>query len=195
MGPGSRSRAIALLATGTLVVHQLRFMLAFGGDAHRRLAHEGHGYLAVVLPLVGVGLALVCAHFAVLLMRERGSGRAIPRGRFPTAWAASSATLLVAYATQEGVEGTLVAGHPAGVAGIFGSGGWIAIPLCVVVGVLVALVLRGANAALALVGARDRIHVRRAPARRRTFAAPDVAPRNPLARHLSGRAPPVPAIV
>jgi hypothetical protein len=195
MGPGSRARAIALLATGMLVVHQLRFMLAFGGDAHRHLEHGGHAYLGFVLPIVGVALALTCAHFALLLGRSRRAHRAPTPPRFPTTWAAASATLVLAYATQEGVEGTLALGHPAGLAGIFGSGGWIAVPVSLLVGAAVALLLHGAGVVLALAGRRCAGHSRRrSDPRRRPELRVIAAPRNPLACHLSGRAPPLPAL-
>jgi hypothetical protein len=190
MGPGSRARAIALLATGMLVVHQLRFVLAFGSDAGQHLSQEGHAYLGFVLPFVGVGLALAFAHFALLLARAH---RAVPQapGLLAT-WALAASTLLVAYAAQEGVEGTLALGHPAGVAGIFGAGGWIAVPLCVVVGAAVALLLRGASVALARAAERGRARAsRRVFGRRRLPLSPGPAPADPLASHLSGRAPPL----
>jgi hypothetical protein len=191
MGPGSRSRAIALLATGMLVVHQLRFMLAFGGEAHHHLARSGHAYLGFVLPFVGVVLAIACAQFALLIARARGSQGATPAPRFPVTWAAASATLLLAYATQEGVEGTLAHGHPAGIAGIFGSGGWVAVPLSMAIGAVVALLLHGASVVLAHAARRAPRHIprRRAP-RPRPRQRVAASPRNPLARHLSGRAPP-----
>jgi hypothetical protein len=192
MGPGSRARAIALLATGMLAVHQLRFVLAFGGDAGQHLSQEGHAYLGFVLPFVGVGLALAFAHFALLVARSRGASRVPAAPSLPLTWAAATATLLIAYATQEGVEGTLALGHPAGIAGIFGAGGWIAVPLSVVVGAVVALLHHGAGVALARVAARRRPRVATRPARRRRLPLhPERAPVNPLARHLSGRAPPV----
>jgi hypothetical protein len=191
MGPGSRARAIALLATGMLVVHQLRFMLAYGGNAGPHLAQSGHAYLGFVLPFVGVVLALACAHFAVLVARRREPRFVVPRPSLLATWVAASATLLLAYATQEGVEGTLALGHPAGIAGIFGAGGWIAVPLSVAVGAVVALLLHGAGVALAHAAARSRPRPARTPApRRRLPLLPEIKVGDPLARHLSGRAPP-----
>jgi hypothetical protein len=194
MGPGSRARAIALLATGMLVVHQLRFMLAFGGDAGHHLAESGHQYLGFVLPFVGVGLALACAHFAMVIARRGQPGGTLTPPSLRTTWIAASATILLAYATQEGVEGTLALGHPAGVAGIFGAGGWIAVPLSLAVGAAVALLLRGATVAIARAAARSRLRPSRLPVRpRRLPLLPEIPAGDPLARHLSGRAPPVPA--
>jgi hypothetical protein len=174
-----------------LVVHQLRFMLAFGHDAGQHLAQGGHAYLGFVLPFVGVALALACAHFALLIARS-GRNRRVPAPPgFGATWAAASATLLLAYATQEGVEGTLALGHPAGIAGIFGAGGWIAIPLSVVVGAVVALLLRGATLALARVAAAPPRAGRQPARRRRLPLRPELSPADPLACQLSGRAPPL----
>ena len=48
-----RARALALVPMGTLVVHELRYLIAFGSHADRELARQGHAYL------VWAGLAAV----------------------------------------------------------------------------------------------------------------------------------------
>src|SRR5215218_3807227 len=49
---GLTLRAMALLAPGTLAVHELRYLAAYGGDAQPSLDHQGHAYLAALTPLV-----------------------------------------------------------------------------------------------------------------------------------------------
>ena len=62
-------------------------------------------------------------------------------------WGVSAAALLAIFA-QELAEGWLAANHPAGWAAVVAHGGWLAAPLSVGVGLLVALAHRGAAAAL-----------------------------------------------
>jgi hypothetical protein len=111
------------------------------------------------------------------------------------AWAAASAGLIALYCLQESVEGLLERGHPAGLAGVFGGGGWLAIPLAIVIGLVIALALRGADAALEL--------ARRPSPRPQRRALPTVSVRpaawagpvrNVAARHLAGRGPPLASV-
>lgn len=98
------------------------------------------------------------------------------------------------YCGQELLEGFLAAGHPAGLAGILGHGGWIAAPVAVSVGGALAAALRLADTAVALTERRSRS--RRAVAR---ATAVTVRPRaryerdwrlEPHAGVVAGRAPP-----
>jgi len=66
-GGGRTLRALALLAPGALAVHELRYLVAYGGDAQRTLDHEGHHYLAALTPLVSLLLAATLAHLLVRL--------------------------------------------------------------------------------------------------------------------------------
>jgi len=144
---GSRLRNIASFSAAAFAVHELRYLFAFGGDAGEVLVSQGHAYLQIVCALVG--LLVVCAAVQLLALtagRDRltpGDPRGV-RGR----WASASVALVVIFALQEFVEGSLAAGHPAGVMGVFGGGGWLAIPLAVVFGLIVAVVLREAEAVL-----------------------------------------------
>src|SRR5512139_3019868 len=126
-------RAGALLAAGSLAVHELRFMAGYGGDG----AVSGHGYLAWLAPLIALMLA---AGFGVWLAhigrRDAGRGASLT-------WLGASVALLATYAVQETVEGLRAADHP----GLLAHGGWIAAPIALAVGGLVALLLRGARAA------------------------------------------------
>jgi hypothetical protein len=136
-------RLAALLAVASFGVHQLRFVLAYGSGASRQLAHQGHAYLSVLAPLLVGVLMLAVAEFAGGLTRRR-SDRIVP-GVGRLTWVASL-SLLCVYCLQELVEGMAASGHPDGLGGIFGGGGWIAIPLAVAAGIFVALLMRGAAA-------------------------------------------------
>jgi hypothetical protein len=185
-------RATALVATGWWTVHQLRYLLAYGSDTGRALAHQGHAYLAPAAPALSALLALAAAR---LLVRAASA----PPGRSPRAqrliavWPACAATLLGLYVAQESVEGALAAGHPAGAAGIFGHGGWIAVPLAIVIGVAIAAALRVSER----LEARPPVVLARLsrtlPRPRATIVLPAVhfaIARPALARPGAGRAPP-----
>jgi len=187
-----RLRAGALLLGAAFALHQLRFLLAYHGAATHELARQGHDYLGLLLPLVPAALVLAALNLAGALgAARRGSAAECPPPRGRTLWAAASATLLALYTAQESLEGLMATGHPAGLQGVFGRGGWIAVPLALLLGLLVALLLRGAAAAVARVAARAHARApRRLP---RSLPRPPRAwrPRlGPLARHLAGRGPP-----
>ena len=178
-----------LLGTGSLVVHETRYLLASGhGTGH---GASGHGYLTVLIPLVGLLLAAAAAHFTWSLATRRPE--LLQVGRRRTAGFFASA-LLAIYVGQESVEGILAHGHPGGPAGVFGAGGWVAVPLCGIVGAALSLMTRGlrriADAALELRPTRLLPWPDHAPAR----PAPDRrlgAPGTPLARLGAERAPPL----
>ena len=91
------------------------------------------------------------------------------------------------FVLQETLEGLFATGHPGGAAGVFGHGGWWAIPLALAVGLLLALVLRVADR---FARATSRPPVLRGVA---TLLFPDaVGPlrARPLATAAAGRAPP-----
>jgi hypothetical protein len=189
-----RVRVAALLAAGALAVHQLRYVIAYGHESGPALGEQGHAYLAVVAPAVALLMGLAAAAFVVCLLDARGARVARAEASGPLRlWLLSSVSLLLTYAVQEWVEGQLEPGHPAGVAAVFGHGGWTAALLAIAVGGLVALLARGAAAAIERV-ARDRgRRVRRVlPPVPRFTHAHRVAP-DPLACHLAGRGPPLPA--
>jgi hypothetical protein len=172
----------ALMGAGTFGVHQLRFALS---DDHARAAY-GHGYLSALAPLLA---ALLLVAFAAGLARvARGAVEAAPR--FRRVWAGASAGLVAAYCTQESIEGLLTHGHATG---MFEHGGWVAVPLALVVGLGIALVTRGAAAASMLIAARAPWAA--APARGPLVEAllPPWAPRETgaAARHLAARGPPL----
>jgi hypothetical protein len=104
-----------------------------------------------------------------------------------------AASLLVLYSCQELLEGMLSNGHPEGFDGVFGDGGWWAVPLSLICGLTIAAALRGARAAIRWVVSRRRrpraSHERPAAAPRpRRLALPRLVP---LAGAAAGRAPPL----
>jgi len=187
-----KGRTAALLAAGALAVHELRYLAGYGERADAASLARGHEYLSVAAPLVAAVLAAACGRFATVLLLARRSGRTESRPpRLGVAWAAASSILVAAYVGQEALEVLLHPGHPGGLAGVFGAGGWTGPLFALAVGAVVALVLHGANRAIARVGRRRRARPRSRPPRRggrvrRAFAFASA----PLARHLAGRAPP-----
>jgi hypothetical protein len=175
-----RLRRAALLSSGAWAVHELRFALApvHGGDG------PGHSYLHAALPLLTALLALAVAGFAARLAAPR-AGEA-PR-RLRSDWLTSAVVLLGAFTAQEGIESAL---SPHGA--IFAAGGWLALPLALVVGLLVALCLRGACAAVTAAASRPSRLRPPAPAGAvLAFPLPALRPRSSAPpRHLAARPPP-----
>jgi hypothetical protein len=183
------------MALGALGVHDLRYLLAYHGRAGEELSLQGHAYLRLVTPLVAGFLVLAMVAFAARLARAfadgRAEGRALPGTR--RVWMIASSLLVAVYCSQEWTEGVLAHGHPGGLGAPFGNGGWLALPLAVVIGLLIALALRGAAAAIAVAARRraalplgERSELL-SPVARSVWSAPHDAP---LARRLSPRAPP-----
>jgi hypothetical protein len=156
----ARLRFAGLLAAGSLAVHQLRYAAGYGSHSSRALAEQGHGYLgdAGVVAALLLALALGCSLGA--LVRARRADAHQPRLR--SLWLAAAGALSAIYVTQELIEGTLAQGHPAGVTGVVGNGGWLAFVIAAAVGALIALAMRGAEAALARPPARNVPPVREA---------------------------------
>jgi len=188
-----RIRAAALISVGALAVHDLRYLLAYRGGAAEELSLTGHGYLGDVTPLATGALALAIAAFAWRLLNPH-----VEESRLPSTsrmWAFLSGVLITIYACQEWVEGQLSSGHAAGLAGIFGGGGWLAVPLALAMALVIALLLRGAEAAIAHAAPRAASWLRPRPLL--TLSAPSVwCPRagDALARRLAPRGPPVASV-
>ena len=188
-------RAGTLLAAGAYGLHQLRYLLAYGSDSHHELASQGHAYLTFVAPLLAV---LVVLSVLELVLRIAGARTEVghPRApRFRVLWSAAAAALLGSYSAQELVEGAVSRGHAAGLAGVFAHGGWVAIPLAIVLGLFVALLLRGAARVLELASeAQLRIAPPQPflPIRRSRRACAEAG--SVLARHIGGRGPPLPSV-
>ena len=109
-------------------------------------------------------------------------------------WLACSAGLVAIFTCQEFLEGLFATGHPAGLVGIFGFGGWWAIPAALCIGLVLAAVFHGARWVLREVA--DRYARTRVVGSRRLVLVsrpPDVlvARLAPLAGGWSGRGPPL----
>ena len=80
-------------------------------------------------------MALLLALTRLLLGVASSGGSGL---RLRRLWPLASAGLLAIFTAQELVEGLRNGGHPAGVHGVVGHGGWIAVPLAIVLAGLVA---------------------------------------------------------
>jgi hypothetical protein len=187
-------RLVAILAVGAFALHQLRYLLAFGGSPSAELAEHGHGYLADLLAPLAV---LVLAASLATLVRgtEGASTTGASLGRRIAIFAVG---LLVIYAGQEALEAILTGGDPVGIATAVAGGGWVALPLALGIGALAALLLSALEAAehAIAVAHQERPIRSRAPAvRGRALPARRLSlPSVPLAFGLARRPPPpVPA--
>jgi len=186
-----RLRAAALLSGGVLAVHQLRYLLAYGHESHQALRDQGHAYLALLLPLVILALTLCAGSVVAALVLGPRRPCELTRPNWRRLWVSSSGLLSLAYVVQECLEGALEPGHTVGLAVLAAHGGWIALPLVVLIGLAITLALVGAATAVARVAARAHL----LPPRRGLLACrpPHVAPALRLesfARFLVGRGPP-----
>jgi hypothetical protein len=158
-------RAVALLSVGAIALHQLRFAFGYGQSATEALALQGHSYIPFAEALIVVACAAAFLWFVgSLALAHRGAPIDSSGPPFGRLWACATAALFAVYTVQEGFEGQFSAGHPAGLVGIFGHGGWIVFPLALTIGALVALVLEGARRVIVFVSSRARLP--RAPRRR-----------------------------
>jgi uncharacterized membrane protein YidH (DUF202 family) len=185
-------RTAALLPAGALAVHQLRYLLAYGDGAQHALQRSGHGYLSVVELLIGLVLALALGGLLRRIAQARLAERQLG---FRALALACSVALLTIYAGQELLEGLLAPGHGCGLAGVFGAGGWLAVPLALVGGAGMALVLRTADEAVEAAAQAVRLPaglpwLRSAPVGVLIGGKSSTLTTSPLARHPAGRGPP-----
>jgi hypothetical protein len=186
-------RTVSLLAAGSVLVHELRYVAGYGSNAGEALAEQGHSYMPWLEALASVLIAALAARFALALF-QASRGRLPERRppRFKRLWLASSLALAAIYTTQEGFEGTFAPGHPAGLVGVYGHGGWTALLFAALVGALLAAVTKLAWQAVEIVSGRSARFAR-------PVAGPPLSPVPPivlgrrldaLAWNLAGRAPP-----
>jgi hypothetical protein len=185
----------AVVPIAAFAVHQLRYLLAFGSGASAELQRQGHNYLHSVVPWLVMALGLAVGAFLSSLGRAMSGRTSLPRYGLSLLglWVACSTALIAIYTCQEFLEGLVATGHPAGLVGIVGYGGWWAIPAALCVGLVLAALFHGAGWLLHEVAAR---HARRtlpagersAPVRRPpSLVLPRLAP---LALGGCGRGPP-----
>lgn len=186
-----------MLPAGVLGVHELRYLLAYGAHAGRALTDHGDSYVGTANLLAGVLLVLPAAALAVGVIgarRGRAAGRPAALGPWQT-WLAWTTLLIVGFCATEAVEMVFESAHPDGLAGVFGGGGWWALPAAVAVAALFTLITRGARALVRRVAARQSGGDRWGPAPTslsstrpvRLGRTPGLAP---LADRAAGRAPP-----
>jgi hypothetical protein len=200
--PVQRGRAIrrfapaALTPAAALAVHQLRYWLAYGNGAAAELQRQGHSYLHSVVPWAVLLLALGAGGFLLNLGRTLGGRCSLPRYTlsFTALWLLCSVCLVTIYCAQELLEGLFAAGHPGGLVGVFGYGGWWSVPAAVAVGLVLSAAFHGARQVLRVAAercARTATPAARLPKvvwARRDPIRPALAP---LANGCSGRGPPI----
>lgn len=190
MRPGTPTvRLAAVIATAALVLHELRYLVGFGGHAGDALAARGHDYLPLAGGLACLLLALAAAQLLAALDRARKTAHTERTPGFLRLWPALAIVLLVVYSGQEVLEAALSHGQDLGPATVLADGGWSALPLAVALGAAAALLLRGAGRAVrrAAPGWRGS-----APGAASPRTTPARVPVCVLALHLAGRAPPAP---
>lgn len=187
-----RMRALLAVLTGGLVVHELRYRLP-GVNADQ----AAHGYLPWLQIAVATLVVAAAVEFVVRLRRIIGS-RVESAGEPPPArvlWPVVTAALVFLVGGQEAVELRWLGAHGHHGEDLLGAlvshGGWLILPLSVVVGGVCALLLRGA-AALARALQAVPLALRRSAAPARVSAAVGWRPvGDVLARSLAGRGPPL----
>jgi len=148
-------RLVSLLAAGSIFVHELRYLAAYGGSAGEALAEQGHSYTPLLEAMVALLVLVALARFALNLSHAHNG--VVGEERPPTflrSWASASVALAGLYTLQEGFEGAFAPGHPSGLIGVFGHGGWTALIFSLLVGAVIALLTRLAHEAIELVAAR-----------------------------------------
>lgn len=186
---------VALVPAAAFAVHQLRYVLAFGSHAGVELQRQGHAYLHSVVPWIVLTCGLAAGGFLRALGRAWG-GECSP-ARYAVSltglWLTCSVCLLTIYVGQELLEGLLATGHPAGLAGVFGYGGWWSIPAAACIGLVLAAIFHSARWVLRQVALRCGRPPDRGPAPNGSSVRACnvfVARLAPLADGWSGRGPP-----
>jgi hypothetical protein len=189
-----RLAPLALMPAGAFAVHQLRYWLAFNGLAGVELQRQGHAYLHSLVPWIVLLVAMIAGLFLRALGRAFGGRGSVSRFTisFAGLWLISVACLVAIYVCQELLEGLFATGHPAGLAGVLGYGGWWSIPAALAVGLVLASTFHGAHWVLHEVAQRRGRHITSTRAQLAALPVRQVlVPRlAPLADGWSGRGPP-----
>ena len=184
-------RGFVLFPAAAYAVHQLRFEFGYGAGSNAALAAQGHGYLDSLAPWVGMLLALGFGSFLARLVRAAaGAPDGAQRRSIATLAVVAWSLLLAAYVVQEWLEGVFLAGHPSGFEGVFGHGGWWAVPLSGLAALAVAALLRLAETVVEAATPVTRPLFPHADAPLLRPVPATVPAISPLARRLAGRAPP-----
>jgi hypothetical protein len=186
-----RPSGLLLIPAAALVVHQARYSLAYGARANAELAAQGHSYLYSVVPwtifALGIGASLFLRRAA--RAARTGESGTFTRTSAAALWSITTVALVGIYAVQESLEALEVSGHPGGVSGVVGHGGWWAVPAAAVLALGVVAILRLGRVVLRF--ASRLAATRHAGSARLSlpFSVALVA-RAPLALAAAGRAPP-----
>ena len=185
-------RGFLLFPAAAFAVHQLRYQLTYGSRAGAALAAQGHGYQNSLAPWVVVLLAVGLGSFLARLARATAGREDVHlRRSFAGLCVLSSSLLLATYSLQEWLESVFYSGHPGGFAGIFGHGGWWAVPLAIAAGLVVGALLALSSAAVDAVTQLAERRVLVAPGQPQPcVSAPGGSRSSVLGRGLAGRAPP-----
>jgi hypothetical protein len=175
-----------LVGIGAFGLHELRYLVVYRSEASEVLALREHAYLPLVTPVIAALLVLWLRRIVL----ARGGRESLPR-----LWAQVSTLILAIYSAQELAEGALAPDHPSCFAAVAGHGGWTALVLAVIIGLLVALALPGIEAAAAGPSA-GAPRVRLARLAHVVFPTRDErATRDAVAHFLGGRGPPCQSVV
>jgi hypothetical protein len=190
--PGCRWR-IVVFPAAVFAVHQLSYLLDYGSGAGSELSAHGDRYVATAAV---VAVALVAISLSSGLLRLVGAWRgrrepALASVPLWLVWLGWTLALLAGLCALEGLEIALEPHHIGGVIGVFGNGGWWALPAAAFVAAVMTLFLRGGRALLAIVArSRGARCVRTAPVRH-SGGPGGVSRRRPMASCAAVRAPPV----
>jgi hypothetical protein len=188
----SGNAGLLLVPAAAFAVHQLRYTLAYGSRANAELAAQGHSYMHSLVPWLILTLGIGFSAFVRRAVVAASTGHPGRLGRRSPAalWAWTTVGLLAIYSVQESLEELLVSGHPNGFGGVFGHGGWWAIPLSAAVALIVVALLRLGRSLLQAAAslAPRRLVFPTLELRRPGSVA--LVPVRPLARSAAGRAPP-----
>lgn len=179
-------RAALVLGFAAVALHELRYVT--GADGHAG-GHRPLGWLSLVAPLITIGLTGAFAVALAVTARRRTAGRS---ARLRNVWIIATGGLLTTFAAQELLQGALHPGHPIGLHGLVGHGGWVVVPLALLLGGVVAIVVGVARELERRWFQSGRLLSVWLPLTRVFAHGVDRWLRDtPLARNLAGRAPPV----
>ena len=96
-----RLRWLSLLAAGSIFVHELRYVAAYGSNAGEALSEQGHSYTPLLEALAALLIIVALTRFAVSLFRARTGVVSEPKpSTFARLWTGASAALAAVYTFQ-----------------------------------------------------------------------------------------------
>jgi hypothetical protein len=186
-------RGIALVPAAALALDHLRYLLAYRTHAGNVFEAEGHDFLGLLVPWIGLAVAVAIGAFLARLVRVWRGARADEGSDVSglALWATCSGLLLAIHILQEALELLLIPGNT-GLYVLLGTGMVWAALAAIAVGGALALALRGARALIVRASRRRRAGLRQ-PACAPRLGRPRSVSRllvAPLAGSAAGRAPP-----